>query len=310
MLRHLLLSISCLIYYLTACNQASSEVVIIKTKSIVLSYESAVEGIKSVVDDKIVEYDMEYKPSKGRKILNRIKKLAKRTGDPSVIFTIGHLATKLTTEEITDIPVIFCMVVNPSKYILNKRSNVGGVSFDVSPKPQLIRLKDIVPSAKHVGVIYDPKNSANIISESNQLGLSLDINIIAKKISSQKEIPDILQNLINKVDVLWIIPDSTVLNENSFKFINLMALRNCIPVMACSPQLVELGSPFSFFSDAFAVGQQAGNIYKKVINGGIKGNIPIEYPKEVFLAINIVTMKRCGIEISENLLKSARHIYK
>ena len=310
MLRYFILTIGCLIYYLTFCNHASSEVVIIKSNGIVLSYESVVEGIKSVVDDKIVEYDMEHNPSKGRKILKRIKKLSKKNIPPSAIFTIGHLATKLTIEEITDIPVIFSMVINPLKFGLKKKHNVGGVSFDVSPRPQLFQLKQMIPEAKTVGVIYDPKNSDNIINESKQVGLSLNLNIIAKKISSPKETPDVLRNLIKKVDVLWIIPDSSVLSENSFKFINLMALRNCVPVMACSPQLVELGSPFSFFSDAFSVGHQVANIYKKVISGEIKNHIPTEYPNEVFLAINLITMKRCGIKISESLLKSARHIYK
>ncbi len=287
-----------------------AEIVMLKSKDYILTYEMAADGFKSVVDSEIDIYDMEGNSSTGRKIIERIVKRIESKNPPSAVITIGKLASELASEEISDIPVIFCMVGNSGASKLIGKKNVGGVSFDLSATQQLASMKQIVPHVHNIGVIYDPKKSAKIIEEAKATAPNYSVNIIAEKIDSPKQVPRALRKLIKKIDLLWIIPDSTVLSRESFQHINLTALKNCIPVMSCSPQLVEMGSPFSFSSDAFAIGVQTGNICKKVLNGEITGNIPIEKPKDMFLAINLITLKRCGIKLPEQVKESARYIYK
>ncbi len=303
----LFIVIGSLLCCVVSCKISIAKIIIVKSKGDALSYESALLGFKSIVDDVIEEYDLDYSVEKGYKIVKKIKKLLRSKNPPVAIATIGYLATKLISEEITDIPVIFCMVINPAK---KANANVGGVTFTLSSKHQLAGLKEVLPKAKNIGVIYNPKNTAETVKTAKEIAPSLGINIIAKSIRSAKETPLVIKDLINEIDVLWVIPDSTVLSRESFKFINMTALNNCIPVMSCSPQLVEIGSPFSFFTDAYSVGRQAGKICRKILTGEIIGPIPIEYPNEIFLAINLVTMKRCGIVISQETLESARYIYK
>ncbi len=299
-------TLPCLLFTLSSF----AEIVMLKSKDYVLTYELAADGFKSVIDSEIAVYDMEGKSSTGRKIIERLVKKIDSKNPPSAVITIGKLASELACEEISDVPVIFCMVGNHGDSNLIGKKNVGGVSFDLSATMQLTRMKDIIPSVKNIGVIYDPDKSAKIIEESKEIAPNLGINIIAEKIDSPKHVPHVLRKLIKNIDLLWIIPDSTVLSRESFHHINLTALKNCIPVMSCAPQLVEMGSPFSFSSDSFEIGVQAGNICKKVLNGEITGNIPIEKPKDMFLAINLITLKRCGIKLSKEVEASARYIYK
>ncbi|MGR3319106.1 MAG: ABC transporter substrate-binding protein [Candidatus Anammoxibacter sp.] len=287
-----------------------AKLIIVTSNGNVFSYNMAAEGFMSVVGETVTEYDMELDPSKGRKIIKKIKKLVKSENPPSAILAIGHFAAKRVTRKIKDIPVIFCMVINPEDSDLTLGKNVGGVSFDISPEHQLSRLKKLIPEARNVGVIYNPENSGTIIKKAKVAAKSLGLKIIDRKVRSLKEISGVLPKLIKEVDSLWIIPDNTVLTRESFKFISLKALRDCVPIMACSPQLVEMGSPFSIFAEPYSVGRQAGILCKKVLNGEITGQIPIEVPCEIFMAINLVTMKRCGIEPPQNILDSAKLIYK
>ncbi len=310
MIKKLFTIVICFIAYSAFYTNAFAEIVILKSKDLVLPYELASEGFKSVVKDDFVEFDMESSSSKGRKVIKKVKKLIKSKNPPSAIFTIGKLASELAGKEISTVPVIFCMVVNPERADFNGNNNVGGVSFDVSIRPQLTRMTQIVSYAENIGVIYDPKKSSNIIKEAEEIAEDLGLNLIGIKVKSSKDVPDALDKLIKKIDLLWVYPDSTVLSQKSFEHINLTALRNCIPVMSCSPQLVELGSPFSFYSDAFSVGAQAGAICNKAIKGAFKDAIPIENPQEIFLALNLITLKRCGIKLPQKILDSARHIYK
>ena len=295
---------------LIICTSSWAEIIIVKTKGGIKSYELAADGFRSVINEKIIEFDMEKDHEKGKKIAKEIKKLMKSENPPSLILTIGLMASKLINEEIKGIPVIFSMVFNPKSNGLTGRKNLGGVSFDLTPEAQLTRLQKIVPTAKNIGVIYDKTFSENIIERAKESASHLNLTIVAKEISSLKEVPDAINTLIKKINVLWLIPDSTVINRESFKFINLKALENRIPVMSFSPQLVKMGSPFCFFSDEFSVGRQAGIISLKVLNGEIKENIPIESPKDISLAINTITMKKCGIELLQDVIDSAKEIYE
>ncbi len=290
------------------CTTSLAEVIAVKTKSIT-SYELALDGFKSVVNEKVVEYDMEGDFDKGRKIVKKVKKRVKKTPQ-SVILTIGLMASKLVEEEITNVPIIYCMVINPANNKLIGRKNVGGVSFDLSPESQLIRLQQVISEGKNIGVMYDPENSSNVIKKAEEAARSLNLNLIAKEVNSEKDVPNTLRKLIKKIHILWIIPDSTVLNRQSFKFISLTALENRVPVMACSPQLVKSGSCFCFFSDEFSIGRQAGLICQKILNGEIKGPVPNESPSDIFLAINLITSKRCGIKITQEIMNYAKEIYK
>ncbi len=296
--------------FLTFSKTASSKIIMVTSNGNILSYEMAAQGFKSVIDDVIMEYDMEIDKSKGRKIVKSIKKLTKSKNPPLAILAIGHFAAKLISEKIKNIPMIFCMVVNPENTTFVSNNNIAGVSFNLSPKHQLKRLKQVIPGATNIGVIYNPKESMNIIKKAKAVAPSLGFNILTKKVSSLKDVANVLPKLIKDIDTLWVIPDKTVLSRETFKYINLNALRYCTPVMACSPQLVEMGAPFSFFAEPFSVGQQAGVICQKIINGEISVPVPIEVPVEIFMAINISTMKRCRIELSQELIDSAKLVYE
>lgn len=258
MKKYILVAIVPIVYSLLCYTVLSAEVVILKSKAVALPYELVSDGFKSVVNSvNIVECDMEGDAANGGKILKEIIKRSRETRPPDAILTIGMMASKLAKEEITDIPIIFCMVINPVKASLSGRKNIGGISLDLSPESQLSRLHQIIPEVKSIGVMYNPENSGNIIEEAKKLEESLDIKIIDKKTFSEKDVPDALIKLIKEgIQLLWLIPDSTVLTRESFRFINLKTLENCLPVMACSPQLVEMGAPFSFYTDEVLIGRQ------------------------------------------------------
>lgn len=206
--------------------------------------------------------------------------------------------------------MIFCMIVNPEKSAFVRNNNITGVSFDISPLHQLRRLKQVIPDAKNIGVIYNPTDSSNIVKKAKAVALTLNLNIITREVSTLKEVEDVFPSLIKNIDTLWIIPDKTVLNRKTFKFINLNALRYCTPVMACSPQLVEMGAPFSFFAEPYSVGQQAGVICQKILDREISAPLPIEVPTDIFMAINLSTLKRCGVDLPQNLIDSAKLIFE
>lgn len=286
----------------------SEDVIVIKTRSIPNS-KLILDGFKSVCGNSISikEYDMQGKLREGKRIIKIIKKSLK-SSSPKIIFTIGAPATRLTQEAITEVPILFSMVGNPEKKGLFG-NNISGISSDVPIKLQLDKLKTIIPGVESIGVIYNPKNTDNIIEEAKQAASDTGLKLIMYKVSSQKEVPRSVRSIIAEVSALLIITDSTVINKNSFKYIITITLENKIPTITYTDYLVKAGFLFSLTPDYLSIGKQAGNIVCKLQENELKTQLSIVSPENLHLSINLKTAKRIGLNISPDILNSAI-IYK
>jgi len=250
---------------------------------------------------------MKGNPREGKKIIKKIRKSLK-SDIPKVIFTMGAPATKLAREGITDVPIAYCMVVNPEKKGF-VGDNISGISQDVPISIQLNQLKRLIPTVKNVGIIYDPENSDNIIEEANQATSELALNLIAYKISSSKEVPRAVRNIISEIDALLVITDSTVINKDSFKFIITTTLENKIPTVIYNEYLVKAGFLFSMTPDHASIGKQAGKMICIPSIGDEVEKPVVAAPEVQELSINLKTAKRIGLDISSEVIDSVANVY-
>jgi putative tryptophan/tyrosine transport system substrate-binding protein len=294
--------------FLQARMGSAQDVIVVKTQS-VPDGEQILDGFKSVCDNSISikEYNMRGRLDEGERIIKEIKENIK-LNPPKVILTIGAPATRLAQEAIKEIHIFFSMVANPYKKGFSG-NNISGITSDVPVKLQLEKLQTIVPAVESVGVIYNPRNSNNIIEEAEQVASDMGLKLVMYKVSSQKEVPHAIRNIIEEVSALLIITDSTVVNKNSFKYIITTTLENRIPTMTYTDYLVKAGFLFSLTPDYFSIGKQAGHIVCKPGEDISKMQPIIESPEVLNLAINLKTAKRIGLNISPNILNSAI-IYK
>jgi putative ABC transport system substrate-binding protein len=65
--------------------------------------------------------------------------------------------------------------------------------------------------------------------------------------------------------------------------------------MSCGPHSLDLF-------------RRAGDYVDKVLHGAKRGNIPVEQPPKVDLAINLTTAKALGLEIPPTLLARAHEV--
>ncbi len=286
----------------------TEDVIVVKTRS-VPGGEQILDGFKSVCDSgiSIKEYDMKGRLNEGERIIKEIKESIK-LNPPKVVLTIGAPATKLAQEAIKEIPILFSMVVNPHKKGFSG-NNISGITSDVPIRLQLDKLKTIVPAVESIGIIYNPKNTNNIIEEAKQVTSDMGLKLVMYKVSSQKEVPRAIRDIIQEVNALLIITDSTVVNKHSFKYIITTTLENKIPTVTYTDYLVKAGFLFSLTPDYFSMGKQAGNIVCKFQKDKPKTQPLIESPQVLKLAINLKTAKRIGLSISPDVLNSAI-IYK
>jgi putative ABC transport system substrate-binding protein len=209
-----------------------------------------------------------------------------------------------------NIPIIFCMVSNPSRYGL-AGANLAGISMDVSGETQFALYKTVVPNLKTIGVIYDPEKSNTLIEEASIAAEKLGLELIKVPVSSHKDVPKALRSILGKIDALWMVPDDTVLTTQSFRFFLVTSFEKKLPFLAISDIFVKVGALATIAPDPIEMGQQLGQLVTKLQSGQLdltKTNILP--PTESNLVINVKTAEKIGITIDPEILQAASKLYQ
>ncbi len=290
-----------LILILFAFEVRAAEVTVFKSSDFT-AYDQAIAGFKEAITGvKISEENMKGDMEAGMKIIEGIK-----TRTPGAILAVGTRAAELSSKEIKDIPIVFCMVIDPEKRGI-RGNNIAGVAMEVSPKKQISNFKSALPSLKNIGVVYNPENSGRRVKAGNKACQRLGIKLTEKTVSSPKEVPDAFRDLVGTVDAIWLLPDTTVLTKASFSFILKTAMEEKIPLLGFSESLVKGGALLSFSVDYRSVGKLAGGLVKKILSGVAPNTLSLASPEGEF-TLNLHIADFLGIKIKEEIKQKAKVI--
>ncbi len=194
------------------------------------------------------------------------------------------------------------MVINHEHFNL-QGANITCISTEVSVEDQFAFLKEILGTVKNVGVIYDPLKNRNIISKAIPMAKKFKFNLIEAEITSNKEITSALRKITNKIDVLWIIPDSTVVTRSSLSVILETAMKHRLPTFCNSGVFVKEGVMASIAPDYTDIGIKAARMAQILLNNPPLASLGIKQPDKLKLSLNIQTANKIGIDISSIRLR-------
>jgi putative ABC transport system substrate-binding protein len=282
----------------------ASEIAVLKSADIP-AYNQAIAAFKSDLPATatITVYDLQGDVAKGRSLARKL-----RATDVSLVLAVGLKAALVAKLELPDIPVVFCMVLDPAKHDL-KASNIAGILLETPIDRQFSAIRTVLPSAKRIGVLFDPDKTAHLVEEARQRAKALGLELVARQVTSEKEVPVTLRALTPSIEALWLLPDSTVLNEESLKFILNTALEASVPVIGFSRDLVRSGALAGLYVTYDDVGHQAGLLAKKILSGQDFSSIAVVSPDRPRLALNLKTAKFLGIPIPPDVVNRADEVY-
>ncbi len=305
-LRLCLLSGLLLSAILLPTSRASATAVVILKSSDIAAYNQAVAGFKAALPDNLTltEYDLQGDLEKGRKLARKI-----RASDPALVLAVGLKAAKAAQLEILDIPIVYSMVLDPAKYGLST-PNMTGVLLEVPLERQLAAIKALLPHVKHIGTLYDPAKTASAIDEAQRLMRhSNNADLYATPVSSEKEVPAALGKLLGSIGALWLIPDSTVLTDESLRFILNSALEAHVPVIGFSREFARTGALLCLSVNYQEIGRQAGQLARRILDG--RATLPLKpvHPDRIEMTLNLKTAKFLGIDIPKEMENRADELY-
>lgn len=204
------------------------------------------------------------------------------------------------------VPILTGMVVNPLTYAGVDRDNVSGVTVTVPSSVSLKALKQLMPRAARVGVVYNSAQSVQLLREVMQEARTLDIDVFARGIQSPNDAVDAFKSLEDKVDAFLLIPDMVAVNAVSMDYLLLSSFRKKIPVIGLSFKYVKMGALLAVSFNEKDIGRQLAEMAHRIIKGEPVSSIPFEYPRKFTIDINGRAADNIGINIPAGFLRGGR----
>lgn len=256
------------------------------------NYSRFVTGFAVETKLRYSEVSLAGNEEQGRKTLTAL-----REQKPTLVLSVGSLAARLAKELFGETPIVFALVPSPEKWGLVGADNVTGVALNIPMRQQLATLKILAPNTKNVGVMYNPRTSNKLVAQATEAAKIEGINIVSAKIDSPDEVPDATRAFLGTIDALWMVPDQTVMNTESFKHLLKFTFKNKVPFFSVAHRLVETGALVSLSPDYAAIGAQAGKVVQRLLQEKVSPKtIPIADPEGLDIAVNLTTAKRIGVE--------------
>lgn len=216
----------------------------------------------------------------------------------------------------TDIPVIYTAVTDPVLAELATEDqmpvgNITGTSDKLPVSEQLAMIREILPEAKTVGILYSTNevNSQAAIEEYKKAAPEFGLEIVESGISTSADIPLAAEQLAAKVDCISNLTDNNVVS--SLPVVLEAASKNGIPVFGSEIEQVKKGCLAAMGLDYISLGEQTGRMAAKVLKGEKKASeMPYELIEGAAFYGNTKAAEDLGMELPESLTSSAAELFE
>ena len=236
--------------------------------------------------------------------------------DVDLIYSIATNASQAAVNATggTDIPVVFNAVTDgvEAKLVTSNEKpggNVTGVSDAAPLEKQLEMIREFLPEAKKIGMIYNigEVNGKLQVKQMEKLASKYNFKIVKKGVSATTEIATAAEQLAGDVDCIYNITDNMVVSATAS--ITDKANAKNIPVFAAEDGQMKAGLLASDSISYEKLGEQAGSVaYDILVNGKKAGDIPVETAKDTTLYINKKVAEQLGIKIPDSLAERATFV--
>ena len=233
--------------------------------------------------------------------------------NPNVIVAIATPSAQAVAATTQDIPVVFTAVTDPLgaqvvKDLDKPGGNITGVS-DMSPLSDHLKLiQEILPSARKIGVPYNPgeANSVVLLSALKKLAPDYGVTIVEAPATKSSDVQDAAQSLVGKVDAIYVPTDNTIVS--ALESVIAVGKDNKLPVFSGDTDSVTRGTIASIGFDYFQVGLQTGALVVRVLKGEKPGDIAVENASGTDLFVNPKAAAAMGVTIPDAVIKRAKKV--
>ncbi|WP_285904871.1 ABC transporter substrate-binding protein [Pseudodesulfovibrio pelocollis] len=234
---------------------------------------------------------------------------------PDLVLAIATPGAQAAAQKIQDIPILFTGVTDPvSAGLVKDLQNSGGGNVtgmsDFSPMDQHVALiREIVPSVKTIGVIYNAgePNSVVLVEKLTEEATKAGINVEGATIANSSGVYQAARSLVGRADVIYIPTDNTAVSalESAVK----VCTQSRLPLIVADVDSVDRGAIAAVAVDYYKMGLQTGDMaYRILVEGVAPGDMPVEFLEDLNLHVNIKAAAAMGVTLPEATIARAAKV--
>jgi putative ABC transport system substrate-binding protein len=177
--------------------------------------------------------------------------------------------------------------------------------LSLAPDPSLMfaRLKELMPAARRVHVVYDPRHNAWLLRLARDAARARALELVTYEAadlrSALRHYQDVLAAADPRTDALWLPQDATTVEESSVLPLVLeQAWNRSLLVFSSNVAHVQRGALFALYPDNVELGRNLASSALGVLGGGQQESRSMVPLKDVLLAVNIRTASHLGLRLS------------
>jgi putative ABC transport system substrate-binding protein len=181
-------------------------------------------------------------------------------------------------------------------------------SAELSGK-RLELLKQMVPGASRVAVLYNPTDRSNvlILKQLQDSVPSLGLILQPLEVREARQFEGAFVAMTRqRADAMFGSPGALTFAHT--KVLVDLAARHRIPAMWGHRSFVDAGGLMSYAVNLYDQNRQAAVFVDKILKGARPGDLPVEQPTEFELVINLRPAKALGLTIPPSLLVRADQV--
>jgi putative ABC transport system substrate-binding protein len=233
-----------------------------------------------------------------------------------VIVTWGTPAAQAAKTATSTIPIVMASIGDAvgTGLVTNLAHPDGNITGQSALNPELEGkrlelLKEAVPTASRVGVLWHPANpiAALLLQETQVAAQQLGLQVQAVAVHSPTDLEGAFAAMtLQHADALVVVPDAFfVLNRTR---VAELAIQHRLPAIYLYAEHVHAGGLIAYGPNYHELFRRAATYVDKIFKGAKPGDLPIEQPMRFQLLINLKTAKALGMTMPPSLLLLADEV--
>ena len=191
--------------------------------------------------------------------------------------------------------------------------NLTGISYGFSERfagKWLELLRECVPQLRTVALVYNPTNPWSVQQrkdlEASVTALGLNIHLV--EVTNPDSLKSGFAQLRRRAQGLVVVGDPFTYHVRGE--IAALAVHQRLPSVASMLEFVDTGALLSYGVDNDAVFRRMAEYVDKILRGAKPGDLPIEQPTQLTLAVNLKTAALLGVTVPSPLLERADRVVR
>ena len=258
----------------------------------------------------------EYRYADGK--IDRLGALAAELvqGRPDVIVTEGTTATRFAKGATAAIPIVMAQDPDPvaTGFVASLAKPGGNITGLSNFRPELggkrlQLLKEILPTLARVAVIASSTTPGNAqtLREVEAAAAANAVRLHVLDVLAPKDIEPAFRSASHaRADALLVLASPVVLSNR--KDVAALAAKSGLPAIYYTAEFVEDGGLISYGVNSHDLFRRAASYVDRILKGAKPGDLPVEQPTKLDLAINSKAARALGLTMPATLLLQADRV--